>query len=234
MMLSKSEPLPEGTVIMADNQYAGRGQQQNVWYAEPGLNLTISVLLKPVFLPVSQQFMLNIAVSNGISKALQQLVKADLRVKWPNDIYYKDQKIGGVLIENSVFGSVIKSSVIGIGLNVNQKSFDPQISTVATSLSKILQEDVNLSQLLGEICSHLEAQYLKLKSNNSINLHRDYLANLYQFDQPGLYRHNGEIFEGKITDVTRQGSLVVSANGRLREYNFKEIEFVRAPKTGDA
>jgi len=226
MMLSKSEPLPEGTVIMADNQYAGRGQQQNTWHAEPGLNLTISILLKPSFLSINRQFMLNIAVSNGISKVLKGMVKSGITVKWPNDLYHYDRKIGGVLIENSISGTVIKSSIVGIGLNVNQKRFDPFQVKTAASLSEILQEDVNLLSLLGEICAHIEAQYLKLKANNDVSLHEDYIASLYKFGQPSFYRQNGETFEGRIVDVTAQGLMVIDVNGVNREYNFKEIEFL--------
>lgn len=225
-MLSKSEPLPEGTVIMADNQYAGRGQQENVWHAEPGLNLTVSILLTPTFLPLKQQFMLNIAVSNGIYHALNSLIKSGLTIKWPNDIYYNDLKIGGVLIENNISGSSIKSSIIGIGLNVNQKHFDPEKVKTASSLSIILQEDVNLTQLLASICCHIEVQYLKLKRGSYDNSTNDYIKHLYKLNQPALYRQSGEVFEGQVTGVTKLGLLLLNVEGAIREYNFKEIEFI--------
>lgn len=226
MMLSKSEPLPEGTVIMADNQYAGRGQKQNIWHAEPGLNLTISILLRPSFLPVERQFTLNVAVSNGINKALHRRVAAGIRVKWPNDIYYYNQKIGGVLIENGIAGSTIKSCIVGIGLNVNQKTFDLAKVGSATSLSKILQEDVNLQHLLTEICQEIEGEYLQMKTGRRDALHAYYLANLYKFREPAYYRHNGEVFKATIVDVTLEGLLVLEADGKRSEYNFKEIEFL--------
>lgn len=177
--------------------------------------------------------MLNIAVSNGISKALKGMVKDGITVKWPNDLYHYDRKIGGVLIENSISGSVIKSSIVGIGLNVNQKGFDPFQVKTAVSLSEILQEDVNLQSLLSEICGHIEAQYLKLKSNNDVSLHEDYIASLYKFGQPSLYRQNGETFEGRIVDVTEQGLMVIHVNGVNKEYNFKEIAFLNDLHLGD-
>ncbi len=226
-MVSKSEPLPEGTVIMADNQFAGRGQQENTWYSEPGLNLTFSVFLKPAFLPINKQFMLNIAVSNGINKALRHFVKDGITVKWPNDIYYNDSKIGGVLIENSISGNSFKTSIVGIGMNVNQQKFDAEKTKVATSLYEILQHDVNLIKLLAEICSHIESEYLKLKAGNYNSLMKDYIENLYRFNKPGFYRQNGEVFEASITRVTESGQLVLLTSGNERMYNFKEVEFLK-------
>lgn len=226
MMLSNSEPLPEGTVIMADNQYAGRGQKQNIWHAEPGLNLTISILLKPSFLSADRQFMLNIAVSNGISKALKRWVIEGISIKWPNDIYYRDHKLGGVLIENGLAGSQIKSCIVGIGLNVNQREFGSEIVKSATSLSKILQADVNLDVLLAEICGEIEAEYLKLRGGRATELYDDYMSMLYKYDQLAHYRHNGEILEGRIIGVTLQGLLVMMVNGEKNEYDFKQIEFL--------
>jgi len=227
LMVSKSEPLPEGTVIMADNQFAGRGQQENTWYSEPGLNLTFSIFLKPSFLPINKQFMLNIAVSNGINKALRHFVSAGVKVKWPNDIYYNDRKIGGVLIENSLSGTAFKSSIVGIGLNVNQQKFDVEKTNVATSLYEILQHDVNLIELLAEVCGHIESQYLQLKAGNYNSLMKDYLENLYRFNKSGRYRQNGEVFEATLTGITEAGQLILLTSGKERIYNFKEVEFLK-------
>ena len=107
-MVSNSEPLPEGTVIMAENQYEGRGQVGSKWHAEPGKNLTFSILLRPSFIQPREQFNLNMTISIAIQKALESLIGTGLSVKWPNDIYFGHQKIGGMLIENIVAGSHIK------------------------------------------------------------------------------------------------------------------------------
>jgi len=226
-MLSKSEPLPEGTVIMADNQFAGRGQQENVWHATAGLNLTFSIFLKPTFLPIEKQFMLNMAVSMGVIKAIRRFVNDSITVKWPNDIYYLNRKIGGILIENSLSGRIYKSSIIGIGINVNQTQFAESIKEKAVSIVEILQEDVNLLTLLKEICGDIEAEYLKLKSGAYRNLLERYLNQLYLFNQNALFKEKDLVFEGKITDVRESGQLVINRNGINRDYNFKEIEFLR-------
>ena len=228
-LVSKSEPLAEGTVIMADNQFAGRGQQENIWHAEPGLNLTFSIFLKPVFLPIAQQFLLNMAVCMGINDALVEYIKNGIKVKWPNDIYCHHEKMGGVLIENSISGNVIKSSIIGIGINVNQQNLDPEKTGNATSLNKILQRDVNLSELLSALCNHIEAHYLKLRAGKHNELHKAYLHSLYQYEEPAKYKTKGEIFEATIIDVTQAGQLVLVDGNSEKRFNFKEVEFLVQP-----
>src|SRR5690606_10094291 len=130
-----------------------------------GQNLTFSLLLKPSFLAIKNQFSLNMAISIALNNALQPLVGNGISIKWPNDIYYQNRKLGGILIENIISGQSFKSSIIGIGLNVNQQHFQPELKDRATSIYQILHKDVNLDELLAVICSQIESQYLKLKSN---------------------------------------------------------------------
>lgn len=225
-LMSNSEPLPEGTVIMADEQFAGRGQQTNHWLAEPGKNLTFSLLLKPSFLAVDKQFLLNMAVSIAINKALTKFLPEGLKVKWPNDVYFGTQKIGGVLIENTIVGSKLKTSVIGIGINVNQAHFDEKLAAKASSLFQILQRNVNLLELLAEICKQIEYLYLQLRTGNYTGIRSVYIEMLYKMSKPSLYRQNGEVFEGVITGVSDLGLLQMDRQGMKREFNFKEIEFL--------
>ena len=226
LLVSNSEPLPEGTVIMADNQFAGRGQQGSVWHAEPGMNLTFSLYLKPAFLKITEQFFLNMLISITLHDTLVKFLGPSLKIKWPNDIYYNDQKMGGILIENTVAGNRYKSVIIGIGINVNQKKFDTKLLTSAISMFQILQQDVNLSALLGEICGNIESRYLKLRSGKYTNLRAEYISCLYKWNEPAYYRSKEQIIEGQILDVTDQGLLVVLTKGKKHLYNFKEIEFL--------
>lgn len=223
--LTNSTPFAEGTVIMAESQFAGRGQQQNRWHSEPGKNLTVSILLKPSFLPIGQQFDLNVAISVGIIKALQKVLGNNVKTKWPNDIYYGDNKLGGVLIENILQGSQIKNSVVGIGLNVNQDVFSPDAPN-ATSVKQILHRDYDLKALLAQICNEIEAAYLKLRAGNFEQLKTFYLQNLYWLNELRPFKSNDKVFDGTIQDVSPNGQLTVSIDGELRLYNFKEIEFL--------
>jgi len=225
-MVSNSEPLPEGTVIMAENQYAGRGQVESNWHAEPGKNLTFSILLYPEFLIPAAQFSLNMAVSVAIQHALKTLTGEGLTIKWPNDIYFGRKKIGGILIENVLSGNRIKASIIGIGINVNQEVFDAALEDRAGSIYQILHQHVNLISLLTQICSHIEVSYLKLRAGNYKTLREEYLNFLYRFNLKAAYRQNGHIIEGKIVDVSDTGFLSMETESGIMSYNFKEIEFI--------
>ncbi|MDB5151758.1 MAG: biotin--[acetyl-CoA-carboxylase] ligase [Mucilaginibacter sp.] len=210
---------------MAEGQYAGRGQHQNRWHSETGKNLTFSILLKPGFLPVSQQFDLTRAISLGIMNALEPLLGNKLKIKWPNDIYYADGKLGGILIENIVQGNQIKNSVIGIGLNINQDNFPLDVPN-AVSLKQILHMDYDLKLILSEICKNIEASYLNLKAGRFDSVRKAYLERLYWLNEDKMFKANGKVFGGMIKDVKDNGLLVVINGSDASEFNQKEIEFL--------
>jgi len=225
-LLSNSKPVPEGTVIMAEEQYAGRGQQQNTWHSEPGKNLTFSLLLKPHFLSVGDQFDLNRAASLGVYDALQPILGDQLKIKWPNDIYYGDRKLGGMLIENTIQGTQLKDSVIGIGLNINQENF-PSGASNATSVKQILQKDYDLTLLLSEICKYIEVYYLKLKAGQIDFVRNAYLSRLYWLNEVKNFESNDGVFNGTVKNVLPNGLLVIEdTNGRQLEFNLKELKFL--------
>jgi BirA family biotin operon repressor/biotin-[acetyl-CoA-carboxylase] ligase len=224
-LVSNSKPVPEGTVIMAEEQYAGRGQQQNGWHAEPGKNLTFSLLLNPVFLAVSSQFDLNRAISLGVHNALKTILGSQLKIKWPNDIYYADKKLGGILIENVIQGSKLKHAIAGIGININQAEFPPHLPN-PTSVKQILHRDYDLRAILAEICSHIEAQYLNLKAGRQDTLRREYVNELYWLNERHNFKSNNSVFEGIIKDVTPTGLLVVQKGEEEVIFDLKEIEFL--------
>lgn len=210
---------------MAESQVAGRGQQQNKWYSSADESLAFSILLKPSFLPLQEQFKLTQIVSLGVYETLLPLVGGELKIKWPNDIYIGNCKLGGILIENQVQGSAFKNSIIGIGLNVNQVNFPDWVPN-AISLRQILQTDYDLKALLFEICSHIEGWYVKLKEGNASLLEQAYLDALYRLNKSSRFKAQDVIFEGTITGVTTDGLLQVSHNGELKTYNLKELQFL--------
>jgi len=223
--LSKSTPLFDGTVIMADRQLAGRGQSGNSWLSEAGKNLTFSILLNPIFLAIDRQFDLNIAISLALNDFLNRYTSGGSFIKWPNDCYIGNKKIGGILIENIVHGNTIKHAIIGIGLNVNQENFPASLSNV-TSLKQALHQDYNLVHLLGEICSTIEARYLQLKAGNADKLRDEYLSQLYLKDEWALFKFDKQIQSGKIRGITAIGQLILETTEGLRYFNNKEIEFL--------
>ncbi len=225
-LLSNSKPLPEGTVIMAESQFAGRGQQENKWHSQPGKNLTFSVLLNPTFLAIADQFDLNRVISLGVVDALEPLLGNDLKIKWPNDIYYGDKKLCGILIENIIQGTQLKHAIVGIGLNINQDSFPVEAGN-ATSLKQILHKDYDLRVLLSDICSHIEAWYIKLRDRKKETVRIAYLDRLYWLNQLKQFRSNNNTFAGVITNVKSNGLLVIKNDKHEElEFNLKEIEFL--------
>jgi BirA family biotin operon repressor/biotin-[acetyl-CoA-carboxylase] ligase len=223
--VSKSTPLMDGTVIMADRQFAGRGQSANSWQSEAGKNLTFSILLNPGFLPVESQFGLNKAISIALNDVLRKYIGAGVYIKWPNDIYINKNKIGGILIENIIQGTKIKHAIIGIGLNVNQVNFADNLKNV-TSLKQELHQDYHLMGLLGEICSAIEARYLQLKSGLLKKINEEYLNRLYLKGEVASFKFNGSIEKGKIIGITEIGQLILETEGQIKYFNNKEIEFI--------
>lgn len=223
-LLSNSKPLIEGTVIMAENQTAGRGQSNNKWLSENGKNLTLSIYLKPSFLSVNEQFELNKAISLGVTDCLIPLLGDDCSVKWPNDIYFHDKKIGGILIENTTKGYQLKDSVVGIGLNVNQKSFG-DLENRATSITKILHQDYDLENLLMQLCQSIESRYLQLKAGKKDLLDQDYEKKLFRLNENHFFEINQNLIQGIIRGVSPFGRLCLESNNKILELDLKEVKF---------
>ncbi len=224
--LSKSTPLLEGTVIMAEKQFAGRGQTSNVWLSEERKNLTFSVLLNPSFLRVDQQFDLNKAISVAVNDVLTQYAGSAALIKWPNDIYIGNKKVGGMLIENIVNGNKIRHAIVGIGLNVNQTNFPVSLKNV-TSLKQGLHKDYDLYVLLGEICSAIEARYLQLKAGRNEKISSDYMDKLYLINQWAKFKTSEGVLNGRIIGVNLSGQLEMETVEGTVCFNNKEIEFIK-------
>ena len=221
----QKKPFFDGTIVITSDQTAGRGQRGNVWEALPNQNITVSLILKPNFLNVSEQFKLNIAVSLGIYAFLSKYLSENLTVKWSNDIYVGDRKMGGVLIENMLLGSRISHTIIGIGLNINQLSF---ANDKAISLRLATQSvgDFEIENLIDELCQSLEKYYLQLKNGHSISQKQAYLAILYRYQETHFFYKNDVKFLGKIIDVAPTGHLMVEVAGQVKYFDFKEISFL--------
>ncbi len=226
-LLAKSKPS-EGTVISALHQTAGRGQYGSRWDSEGGKAITLSVIFRPVFLNISRQFDLNIAVALAVHDILRKNAPdVDLHVKWPNDIYIGHKKLGGILIQNAISNKKIASSVVGIGLNINQKEFPPELPN-PTSLLLSIGREYDRDTLIQDLCKSLEARYLQLKAGKIEALKNDYYQALYNFQIPAKYeRANGQQFVGIITGVSPEGRLCVLNERGVKEYfGLKEIKMI--------
>ena len=219
--LLKDGEIDNGTVILAEEQSLGKGYRSSRWVSNPGENLTISVFLDNVNLSVENQFLLTQIVSLILVDLLKRF-KIKSKIKWPNDIYVEGEKIAGVLIENQIKSTVIKSSIIGIGLNVNQIQFK---DFIATSIKKHTGEFENIDDVL----------YVFINSFNKIwNLYfhqvslidREYLNYLYLKDVKSNYKDSIGVFSGIIRGVKSSGKLLIEKENNRIDYGMKEIEFI--------
>ncbi|KOY85349.1 hypothetical protein AD998_03535 [bacterium 336/3] len=223
--LVQNDDYFDGTVVLTDCQTAGRGQQGNTWDTEPFQNITTSVIFKPQFLNLKEQFELNIAITLGIYDLLEVFVPNPdlLKIKWSNDLLYDRKKLCGILIQNIISGNTLSKSVVGVGLNINQKSFQyPQ----ATSLSLITGIDYELTILIEKLLINLEKRYLQLKQKKIEFLRQEYYKRLYGFDEEKWFSKEGKSFVGKIVGVDHLGRLQIDVLGDLKAYQFKEIQFL--------
>ncbi|MBK9731716.1 MAG: biotin--[acetyl-CoA-carboxylase] ligase [Chitinophagaceae bacterium] len=224
--LLAKENVYEGTVISAGFQTGGKGYAGNSWESASGQNLLVSIVLKPLFLLPKSQFFLNQAISLAVAETVSEATYTEgVKIKWPNDIFYADKKVGGILIENSIQGNQLQHAVIGIGLNVNQQKFSEHVKHV-TSLSMIAGETLELRKVLMLLCEKVESRYMQLKSNRIEQLQKDYMKQLYKVEEESVFRTNGERFNAKIVGLTAEGKLILQLNDHHEVFGFKEVEFV--------
>lgn len=215
----------DGCAVLTDKQTAGRGQRGNQWEAAPGENLTVSVVWFPRFLPATDQFQLSQAVALAVHDWAAGLLGPDpaLRLKWPNDLLFGSQKLGGILIENTLAGAMIQHSVVGVGLNVNQREFG--VAT-ATSLACLTARAYALPPLAARLLECLERRYLQLRAGRVAALRHDYLHVLFRYQEPHFYEVAGRRQIGEIVGVDETGRLALNLGGHLHHFGLQEIRYV--------
>lgn len=208
----------EKTVVVADYQTAGRGCGNNTWESENGKNLLFSLLFRPDSIAVTRQFHISMAISLAICEALDQHI-GDVSIKWPNDIYWRNGKICGILIENSVQGGIIRDSIAGVGLNVNQRVFHSNAPN-PVSLWQICEQETDCEALLSDILQRFDALL-------GGDIRHRYLSRLYRREGFHPYADANGAFMAEINDVLDDGHLVLhDDNGNERRYAFKEVQFI--------
>lgn len=208
----------EDMVVWADYQTAGRGLGKNKWESERGKNLLFSLLLHPQDIPANKQFAISMQVSLAICEALGERI-GDLSIKWPNDIYWRNAKICGILIENRLQGSHIRDSIVGVGLNVNQRQFHSDAPN-PVSLWQICEQATDREQLLNDILKALDHYWGK-------DVKEQYLSMLYRNKGFHPYADKEGAFMAEIMDVEDDGHLLLrDEEGKGRRYAFKEVQFV--------
>ena len=223
--LAHKQVLEEGAVIITGNQTEGRGQRGNAWESEAGKNITCSILLYPTFLPIQRNFLLLEAISLGVKETLNVYTDG-IAIKWPNDIYHKENKIAGILIENELTGNEYCLSVAGIGLNINQERFLSDAPN-PVSLKQITGRDWNTETLLREMVQNILYCYEQLKAGNTETLIRMYHDALYRKSGIHRYEDSEGIFHARIDRISDDGFLhLVTDRNEERSYAFKSVRFL--------
>lgn len=233
--------LLSDTVIVTDNQTAGRGQRGNSWEAEPGKNLTFTILVRPTDFRAIRQFSLSEATAVAIVDVINEELGVETKIKWPNDIYHNDSKLAGILIEHAVMGSNIMHTIIGVGLNVNQSRFLSDAPN-PVSLFQILGHEVDRNDLLEKICRRICEKIAALSTQNAMDdLHNDYMQRLWRNDKrchPFRDLIAGDTYYGSIVDIEPTGHLNIreaidkecgqaaASDSPIRRYAFKEVEWI--------
>jgi BirA family biotin operon repressor/biotin-[acetyl-CoA-carboxylase] ligase len=223
--LLKKKKLQEGTIIYTNYQSAGRGYSANRWESEDGKNLLTSILLAPSFIKPTDQFQISMTISLGICDFLMRFIPG-CSIKWPNDIYVNNDKIAGILIENTILGNQIEFTVAGIGLNINQEKFSGNLPN-PVSLCLLTGHSYDLSDCLKQLAKDLDKRYKQLISGNQEVIKKEYVSNLYRLNKWSEYKDAKGIFTGKILSINDCGRIIIEKkNAEINEYSFKEMEFI--------
>lgn len=211
-----------GDVVTTDFQSAGYGQKGNHWESERGMNALFSLKMEPSRIAPADGFMLTEIVTLGILDALDI---ADVRIKWPNDIYISDCKLAGILVEATMSATSFMTAVVGIGLNLNQTEFMSDAPN-PVSLKQVTGKDYDTAGIIESVCKAILKRYET--STDYSTLHSEYLSHLYRFNEfHGYQLPTGRIFKARIVDVDKTGLLVLEApDGTRSKYEFKTIKYI--------
>lgn len=224
-LIRKAKARAEGTIVYTNHQSAGRGQKGNKWESEDGKNILCSIILFPDTVMPEDQFLISMAVSLGIHDFLSGKIPV-CKVKWPNDIYAGDDKISGVLIENSISDGRIENSIVGIGLNLNQTKFISDAPN-PVSLKMITGKDYDTEECLRQLAANLDKRYKQILAGEYKTILDGFVSVLYRRNEWHKYRTGNMVFEGRIEAVTAKGHLIVEDSmGRKPEFATKEIEYI--------
>lgn len=223
-LLSNSKPK-NGSVILAENQTAGRGQHGNAWNTEKGKNITCSIILDTSAIEVKQQFILNKIIAIAVRNTIRDFVldtSARVSIKWSNDILVNQKKIAGILIENTVQGNYLQNSIVGIGININQLYFDKNLN--ATSLYIENKSEILIESILIKLLENIESWYLKIQLEQYIN--SEYLKHLFWLNESRTFLYKDNVIVAKIIGTNEFGQLLLEHEADILSINQKEIQYI--------
>jgi BirA family biotin operon repressor/biotin-[acetyl-CoA-carboxylase] ligase len=205
-------------------QTAGKGQRNKSWTAQPGKNIALSVIIKTDALKPAQQFLLSMAVAMAAYDFIKKYVRTEITIKWPNDLYWRNKKAGGILIENVFSGSKWKWAVAGVGINVNQINFNRNLPN-PVSLKQITDREFDITKVTGELYEKILQRTEKLFDTPPEKLLKEYNRRLYCLNQQVKFKKDNLTFKTTITGVTPHGQLQTK-DAIERSFDFGDVEWV--------
>ncbi|MFI5171816.1 MAG: biotin--[acetyl-CoA-carboxylase] ligase [Chitinophagales bacterium] len=229
-LIEKNGKQQEGFLVATRHQTHGRGQSGNTWLSDAGKNIMVSVLFYPQFLEPRQIFYFNKAVALAVRECTASIINnidpaPAVTIKWPNDIMISEKKVAGILIENSLRNNGIEYSIAGIGINLNQ-DFKTETGFNAISLMDVINREVDIVESINLLCGLLEKYYLVLKSFDFKKIEDMYHAYLFGVNTERKFILDNTHIRAVIKGVNTKGQLMIETEGRIREFNSKEIIYV--------
>lgn len=223
--LSAKQSCDDFTVVVSKYQTKGKGQMGSEWHSESGKNLTFSVYKTHLNIDIDNAFVLSMVSALAVYKSLCILDLKQVQIKWPNDILAEKKKVSGILIENSISQTSINSSIIGIGINVNQLNFNylPQ----ASSLKQLTGKTYFLDEVLLSVIQNLKYYFERLKNEGAKTILKDYNNVLFRKEKPSMFEVEGSKYVGIIKKVSLDGQLFIEFEDQvIKSFNLKEVKLI--------
>ncbi len=224
MAMVQKKAVNSGDAVFAMEQTSGKGRRGKSWKSKKGENIILTIVVQMQWLPVQQQFQLSMAVALACHNFFSKYIKENIKIKWPNDIFINDRKAGGILIENVIQGNLWQWAVIGIGLNINQISFEKE-KLNAVSLQQLTDKNYDVLQLANELHKIVLKRLEVLQSGQINNMLKEYNENLFARNQVVKLKKENIVFETKITGISESGELLTK-DAIERSFGFDEVEWM--------
>ena len=229
MGLAHAGMAQHGTAVFAHEQVRGKGQRNKTWVSGKGQNISLSIILNPELLSISPLFLLSMATAIAVKHLLDHFTNDEMRIKWPNDLYWRDRKAAGILIENLWQGGRWKNAIVGIGININQDDF-AELQSRAVSLKQITGKDHDPLSLAKLLCTELDKQY-RLMSNDPGEVRKNYGESLYKKDQWVRLKKGNRTFDARVLGVSEEGQLIVQ-HGMEERFDVGQVEWAMGNSEG--
>lgn len=211
-----------GTVVLTEKQTSGKGRKDRVWYSAPDSNLTFSILLTKDKFLTSNSSLINFAASLSVAFSIENLYQLKTELKWPNDVLLEGKKTSGILIEATSQGNKIERFVIGIGINVNQPSFQGTFNYPPTSIRNELGRNVEREKLLAEILNNFELLLEKIKKNKS-DVINDWKSKCKMIgERISIVENDSEKF-GIFYDIDEEGFLLLKTKDGIEKIHYGDV-----------